>query len=152
MDQPVEKTNPSSKASVLTRVAVRTHAMLLAPGPLQPEMPTVKDASGDRHGGSSLPWLFEQVRDFSLLEKVMGTNSSCTPCSSYDSTILLRNQKPRAGLHDRFIIMYHAQALANSLCARLAIGPTSRLLSRRHNQNVLVNSSWWWGRFTSRCW
>ena len=43
--------------------------------------------------------------------------------------------------------MYHAQALANSLCARLAIGPPSRLLSRRHNNDVGVNRSWWWGRY-----
>ena len=114
---------------------------------LQPEIPVPQNAPSDRRGGSSLPWLFEQVRDFSLLAKVAGTAGSCTPCSSYNSTILLRNQKPRAGLHDRFIIMYHAQALANSLCARLAIGPPSRLLSRRHNNDVLVNSSWWWGRY-----
>ena len=31
---------------------------------LQPEVPVLQDASsGERHGGSSLPWLFEQVRD-----------------------------------------------------------------------------------------
>ena len=124
---------------------------MLAPqraAPLQPEVPVLQGASsGEGQGGSSLPWLFEQVRDFSLLAKVAGTAGRCTPCSSYDSTILLRNQKPRAGLHDRFIIMYHAQALANSLCARLAIGPPSRLLSRRHNNDVGVNSSWWWGRY-----
>lgn len=114
---------------------------------LQPQLPVPPDASVVNHGGSSLPWLFEQVRDFSLLAKVAGTNGSCTQCLRYDSTIFLRNQKPRAGLHDRFIIMYHALALANSLCARLAIGPPSRLLSRRHNNNVFVNGSWWWGRY-----
>ena len=99
----------------------------------------------------ALPQLLElatsKAGHFFLAFARPGTAGSCTPCSSYNSTIVLRNQKPRAGLHDRFIIMYHAQALANFLCARLAIGPPSRLLSRRHNNDVGVNHSWWWGRY-----
>lgn len=48
---------------------------------LQPEVPVLQGASsGERHGGSSLPWLFEQVRDFSLLAKVAGT-AAWSKCS-----------------------------------------------------------------------
>ena len=117
---------------------------------LQPSVPQneIVYHPGDHHEDTaSFPWLFEQVRDLSMLARAGGA-APCTECpSGYNSVLRLRNQLPRAGLHDRFIIMYHAKALATSLCARLAIAPPARMLSREHNRGQPVNASWWWDRY-----
>ena len=72
--------------------------------------------------------------------------ASCNQQDQFRSHLYYVYQS-RAGLSDRAWHIAHAQAVANSLCARLGLRPPYQVLASLHNHGADVKPEWRWSRY-----
>ena len=72
--------------------------------------------------------------------------ASCNQQGQFRSHLYYVYQS-RAGLSDRAWHIAHAQAVANSLCARLGLRPPYQVLASLHNHGADVKPEWKWNRY-----